>query len=99
VVTEVYLNDVSIPVISFKSEQIESSEGKSLTKITFDFKVRSGEEYHKITTLLYKMNFDVRVPAQEVEFKGTIQNYSTSFTNLYEENNVGVFHLQLIEEA
>ncbi|KHF39910.1 DUF3219 family protein [Halalkalibacter okhensis] len=92
-VTEVILNGVSIPVISFNVESLESTTDKSLLKITFDFKVKSGEEYHKITTLLYKMNFDVKVPKEEIEFKGTIHNYSTSFTNLYEKIMLGCFTL------
>ncbi|MDT8861070.1 YkvR family protein [Alkalihalobacillus sp. MEB130] len=96
-VSKVILNGVSIPVISFQKDQVESRSGRLLTKVTFDFKVRSGNEYHQITTLLYKMNFEVNVPEEAIEFTGTIHNYSTSFTNLYEENKVGLFHLELIE--
>jgi hypothetical protein len=67
-----------------------------LHKITVEFKVTS-EEYHDVTTLLYKGTFDVNVPANGLAFKGTINEYSTSITNLYEKGQVGVFHLSLLE--
>lgn len=70
--------------------------GRDLIKIGFDFKV-SSSEYHDVTTLLYKNNFNVKVPDLELSFQATISNYSTSITNLYEENNVGDFYLELIE--
>ncbi|RXT06949.1 DUF3219 family protein [Ammoniphilus sp. CFH 90114] len=51
-----------------------------------------------MTTLLYKQSFDVKVPGSKLEFRGTIVNYSTSITNLYKENEVGDFRLELIEQ-
>ncbi|MFC0560098.1 DUF3219 family protein [Halalkalibacter alkalisediminis] len=47
----------------------------------FDFEVTS-EEYHAMTTLLYKMNFDVKIPDRNWSGRPAIRNYSTSFTNL-----------------
>jgi len=97
-VTEVILNDVRIKVSGYGEEVIiDSKTGSELYKINFDFKVRSGKEYHDITTLLYKTTFDVKVPERELEFRGTIYNYSTSITNLYKENAVGDFKLELLE--
>jgi hypothetical protein len=95
---EVILNDVHINITGYHEDVIKDEKsGNQLHKIAFDFKVRSGEEYHKITTLLYGQTFDVVVPDNNLEFRGTISNYSTSFTNLYEENAVGDFKLELIE--
>ncbi|WP_027415653.1 DUF3219 family protein [Aneurinibacillus terranovensis] len=97
-VTEVILNDVNIKVTGYQEGVINDGKtGKELHKIAFDFKVRSGEEYHMITTLLYENTFDVKVPESNLKFRGTINNYSTSFTNLYKENSVGDFKLELIE--
>ncbi|MFC3883618.1 DUF3219 family protein [Bacillus songklensis] len=97
-VTEVMLNDVHIKVTGYQEEVMKSKKtGNELHKISFDFKVRSGEEYHKITTLLYEKTFDVKVPENNLEFRGTINHYSTSITNLYKENAVGDFKLELIE--
>ncbi len=64
--------------------------------MVIDFQV-SSEDYYRITTLLYEMTFDVKVAERNLDSRATISNYSTSFTNLYEENQVGVFHLELIE--
>ncbi len=96
-VTEVILNNVSIRVTGYQEEVItDKKTGKELYKIILDFKVRS-EEYHRITTLLYEKTFDVKVPERKLEFRGTINNYSTSVTNLYKENAVGDYKLELIE--
>ncbi|WP_047154840.1 DUF3219 family protein [Aneurinibacillus tyrosinisolvens] len=96
--TEVILNGVNIKTTGYQQEVIHDEKtGNELHKIGFDFKVRSGEEYHTITTLLYEMIFDIKVPEHKLEFRGTIHNYSTSFTNLYKEDTVGDFKLELIE--
>ncbi|MBD1380395.1 DUF3219 family protein [Metabacillus arenae] len=89
--TEVLLDDRVIKVNSYKEENVNG-----LQKISVDFKVTSNE-YHDVTTLLYKGRFDVKVPERELSFEGTINQYSTSVTNLYEENQVGDFKLTLIE--
>ncbi|HWO96642.1 MAG TPA: DUF3219 family protein [Bacillus sp. (in: firmicutes)] len=97
-VTEVRLNNVPIEIRGYEEEVIvDSKTGSERYKINFEFKVRSGKEYHDITTLLYKGIFDVKVPERGLEFRGTIYNYSTSITNLYKENAVGDFKLELRE--
>lgn len=97
-VTEVELNDVEIKVTMYQEKTVDDPKlGKPIQHIKFNFNVRSGEEYHKITTLLYKQTFDVKVPERNIAFRGTIESYSTSITNLYKENEVGVFTLELKE--
>lgn len=95
-VDEVVLNDVSLHVTNFHAESVKNPEGGEFRKISFDFKV-TNEEYHDITTLLYQMVFDLKIPQTNEEFRAEIFNYSTSVTNLYEENAVGDFSLVLIE--
>ncbi|WHX98291.1 DUF3219 family protein [Neobacillus sp. DY30] len=90
-VKEIVLNEKSIKVNKYNEEKIEH-----LHKISVEFDVTS-EEYHDITTLLYKGTFDVKVPERDLSFRASIQQYSTSFTNLYIEGNVGEFKLTLLE--
>lgn len=93
------INDVTIQTDSFYSEMVtDDTIGKILHKIGFEFKVKS-EEYHDITTLLYANDFRVRVPGKGLDFPATIHSYSTSITNLYQENAVGDFKLELIEKV
>jgi hypothetical protein len=93
VVNEIMLDDTLIKVTNYQ-EEVADETGKH--QISFDFKVRSNE-YHDVTTLLYKGTFDVKVPEKEMKFEGTILNYYTSVTDLYKENEVGDFHLVLVE--
>ena len=96
---EVIINDVSIAITDFHEEFVlDKVTGKNLRKIGFNFKVTS-DEYHKITTLLYEMNFRVQVPEIKLDFQATIHSYSTSITNLYKANEVGDFKLELIERT
>ncbi|QQK76252.1 DUF3219 family protein [Salicibibacter cibarius] len=90
-VNEILLNDYTIKVESYEEEKIDG-----LYTINVGFKVTS-EEYHAITTLLYEGTFDVKVPERELTFRGTIQQYFTSITNLYIEGQVGDYTLKLIE--
>lgn len=90
-VKEIILNDTSIHVDSFKEDRDEN-----LYRICVDFKVTS-EEYHAITTLLYEEKFNIKVPEKGLTFRGNIQEYSTSITNLYEKGQVGDFSLCLRE--
>lgn len=90
-VKELLLNDISIPIDHYR-EEIENG----LYKILVEFKVAS-EDYHDITTLLYQGTFDVKVPVRDLSFRGKIQQYSTSITNLYEKGQVGDFKLCLLE--
>jgi hypothetical protein len=95
-VDEVILNDVSLKVTEFHAETVRNSEGEEFRKVGFNFKV-TNREYHDITTLLYQMVFDVKIAQLNEEFRAEIFNYSTSVTNLYEENAVGDFSLVLLE--
>ncbi|MDQ0220454.1 DUF3219 family protein [Peribacillus cavernae] len=93
-VNEIILNDTTIQVTAY---QEEVAQGTGAPKISFDFKVKTNE-YHDITTLLYKGEFHVKVPERELEFEGTISKYYTSVTDLYKENQVGDFHLELTKK-
>lgn len=91
-VDKVILNDVPLHVTDFLSETVKDSEGKEIRKVSFNLEV-THIEYHDITTLLYQMVFDLKIPQSNEEFRAEIFNYATSVTNLYEENAVGNFHL------
>ncbi len=96
-INELILDDVSITITDFEEKKIvEKKTNQTLRLISFNFKVTS-KDYHQITTLLYKMNFNVKIPAKDIQFSATIHSYSTSITNLYKEGNVGDFQLALIE--
>ncbi|MFJ5762155.1 DUF3219 family protein [Neobacillus sp. NPDC093182] len=90
-VKEIVLDETSINVYKYEEEKEDH-----LHKISIEFNVTS-EEYHDITTLLYKGTFDVKVPERDLSFKASIQQYSTSFTNLYITGQVGEFKLSLLE--
>ncbi|WP_018663174.1 DUF3219 family protein [Heyndrickxia acidiproducens] len=93
---KVILNDTLIQTFEYEQEQIQNQNGQVLWKIRFAFKVKS-EEYHDIATLLYKKIFDVTVPENGLAFRGAIQNYSTSLTNLYQKGQVADYRLELME--
>ncbi|PAC34391.1 DUF3219 family protein [Caldifermentibacillus hisashii] len=88
---ELYLNDQLIQVDKFKEDTVND-----LRKIWIKFRV-TNEDYHDIATLLYEGTFDVRIPAKSLSFRGTIEEYSTSITNLYKKGNVGIYKLCLRE--
>lgn len=90
-VNEIILNETTIKVYKYK-EEIEGH----LHRISVEFNVTS-EDYHDITTLLYNGTFDVKVPERDLSFRASIQQYSTSFTNLYIKGQVGEFKLTLLE--
>jgi hypothetical protein len=73
---EIILDETAIKVYKYEEEKV----GR-LNKITVDFKVTS-EEYHDITTRLYKGTFDVKVPERDLSLRASIYQYSTSITNL-----------------
>ncbi|RSD26089.1 DUF3219 family protein [Mesobacillus subterraneus] len=81
--------------ILLKSIDIKQVEGKM--RISAEFNVIS-EKYHEITTLLYKGIFDIEIPEAEIAFRGKIIEYSTSVTNLYKSDQVGVFKVDFLEE-
>lgn len=90
-VENIYLDETQIPLTHFEDETVDG-----LYKVTIEFNVTS-EAYHDIAVLLYRGRFDVEVPAKDKKFKGEIYNYSTSLTNLYEDNQVAVYRLVLKE--
>ncbi|MEH7415380.1 DUF3219 family protein [Neobacillus drentensis] len=90
-VNELILNDTVIKLDHYEEEKINN-----IYRITVTFKVTSAD-YHDITTLLYKGTFNVKIPERKLAFRGAIQQYSTSLTNLYEKDQVGVFKLSLLE--
>ncbi|MDR4886243.1 DUF3219 family protein [Fredinandcohnia sp. QZ13] len=90
-VTEIYLNEYKLNVTNYYEET-----KNHLLLVKVEFKV-SSEDYHDITTLLYKGNFDLKVPERNIACKVIIQEYSTSITNLYEKDQVGDFTLTLLE--
>lgn len=97
--TQVWIDDREITALNFQEETISTdSTEKPRKKVSFDFKVTSAE-YHDVAVLLYKMDFHIRVPEKELDFFAAISNYSTSITNLYEENQVADYKLELTEKA
>lgn len=97
--TLVWIDETQVTALNFQKETLtDPVSGKTKQKIAFDFKVTSAE-YHDIAVLLYKMEFRIRVPEQNLDFVAAISNYSTSITNLYEENQVADYKLELTEKA
>ncbi|MBD8069885.1 DUF3219 family protein [Bacillus sp. PS06] len=90
-VKEIILNHTLIKVKRFEERKVNNSY-----EISVGFEVTS-EEYHDIATLLYQGTFDVKVPERDLSFRGTIREYSTSMTNLYEKGQVGDYSLTLLE--
>ncbi|RHW34071.1 DUF3219 family protein [Lysinibacillus yapensis] len=91
-VSKIILNDRVIHLSGYEEEKVNG-----LYKVSVVFDVTS-EDYHDIATLLYRGTFDVKIPEKDSAFKGTIHNYSTSITNLYNEDQVGQYKLTLLEE-
>jgi len=89
---KILINDYSIEAHVF---QIVSTKPY---KIYFSFIV-THDDYHDVTTLLYKNDFIITIPEENVTFNATITNYSTSITNLYEAGAEGKFKLELIERS
>ncbi|MDN4493539.1 DUF3219 family protein [Ureibacillus aquaedulcis] len=90
-VKEIILNDTVIPI-----EKYEETTVNGLHNIIIDFKVAS-EDYHDIAVLLYEGTFQITVPVKDLSFKGSIIQYSTSITNLYEKGQIGDYHVSLQE--
>ncbi|MER2030453.1 MAG: DUF3219 family protein [Solibacillus sp.] len=90
-VSKIILDERAIQLNSYKEEKVNG-----LYKVSVIFDVTS-KEYHDIATLLYNGTFDVKIPEIDIMFRGTIYNYSTSITNLYEKDQVGQYKLTLVE--
>lgn len=90
-VKAVMLDNTCIQVNHYESERVNGFH-----QISISFNVKS-EEYHAIATLLYKGEFDVKVPEQNLAFRGRINQYSTSITNLYDKDRTGEYKVRLLE--
>lgn len=90
---KVLINGYPIQALSIQKTTLKDGR----IKVSLEFEVAS-EEYHDVTTLLYKNDFIVKVPDEHLEFPAVISNYSTSITNLYEQGAIGEFKLELIEK-
>lgn len=93
--TEIWINNTVIHAYQFAEETVAADA--PLRKIIFDFQVTS-KDYHDIAVLLYEMEFQIRVPEKQWDFRAAISNYSTSITNLYNDNEVADYHLELVEK-
>lgn len=89
--SKLILNDTVIQLNRYEEEKVNG-----YYKVSVEFDVTS-EDYHDITTLLYKGIFDVKVPERNIAFRGTIHEYSTSITNLYVKGQIGQYKLTLVE--
>lgn len=97
--TEIWINDTVIHAYQFTEETVAAGTADTLLKkIIFDFKVTS-KDYHDIAVLLYEMEFQIRIPEKQWDFRAAISNYSTSITNLYNDNEVADYHLELVEKV
>ncbi|HEX6595050.1 MAG TPA: DUF3219 family protein [Bacillota bacterium] len=95
---QVCMNETLVEAFKYTEDTVVDRKlDKKLHTVSFYFHVPS-EAYHDVTTLLYENNFTIKVPERNVSFQATIATYSTSITNLYNENEVGTFYLQLIEK-
>lgn len=90
---KIVINGYTIEVFDLTKTVVQNEK----IKVSFAFEVTS-EDYHDVTTLLYKNDFMVKVPDEDLEFPAVITNYSTSITNLYEQGAVGTFKVELIEK-
>lgn len=81
----------------FEGRQVELNETADKKQVAFSFDVTS-ETYHDVTSLLYKNDFEVEIPERFIAFPATINEYSTSTTNLYEKGKTSEFYLKLREK-
>lgn len=94
----VLINDKKIHAFDYKEELFvdpKSKKERRMSKFSFDV---TSATYHEITTLLYTNDFHIEVPENNLKMNAEIATYSTSITNLYDENQVGEFYLELIEQ-
>lgn len=89
--------EIKINGQSFEGKQAELDETADKKQVAFSFDVTS-EIYHDVTSLLYKNDFEVEIPEKSIAFSATINEYSTSMTNLYEKGNTSEFYLKLREK-
>lgn len=92
---QIIINDYSIVTDQLDVVNMHKESERRKVKMTFQV---THEDYHDITTLLYKNDFIIEIPSQQLDFPAVIYNYATSIDNLYKENAVGTFRLELIEK-
>lgn len=95
---EIWLDDRRFEATGLREFAVAEQDGPERRAFAFDFKV-THEDYHDVTTLLYKGRFRLRIPALDADVQTDIHNYSTSLDNLYEKGAVGDYHLELAERA
>ena len=96
--TLVWIDEKQIHARNFNKELLKVAGSEDgVVKISFSFGV-SSEEYHDTAVLLYKNDFQVRVPELALAFPATIHNYATDRTDLYKEKQVAEYYLELIEK-
>ncbi|MEC0283968.1 DUF3219 family protein [Terribacillus saccharophilus] len=94
---KVVVNGMDLAAYDYEHKYV-TKNGKELNEISFKFPVTS-EDYHDVAVLLYKDDFRVEVPEENIAFEAAIKQYSTSITNLYEKDQVGEYSLVLEEKA
>ncbi|MBM7603022.1 hypothetical protein JOC75_000992 [Metabacillus crassostreae] len=90
-VNEINIDDTILPVTDFKQDE---KAGKLHVSVKFNV---SSDQYHDMTTMLYKDNFSIKVPQKNLLFEAKITQYATSITNLYKKEQVGVFKVTFTE--
>ena len=91
----IYLDGTPITVSHL---EIERNTSDLPVKVSTEFLV-TNEDYHDITSLLYKGGFRLEIPSENIGFNAVITKYAAPFTNLYEEGAQGVFQLELTESG
>lgn len=90
-VTEIIIDDTILPITDYKQNE---KAGKLHVFVKFNV---SSDQYHDMTTMLYKDNFHIKVPQKNLLFEAKITQYATSITNLYKKDQVGVFKVNFTE--
>jgi len=93
---KVIINDYEIKTEQLEIDTIGIEQDRKKLNMTFQV---FHENYHDVTTLLYQNDFKVEVPSHQLQFPAVIHRYSISIDNLYKDNAVGTFDLELVEKA
>ncbi|WP_158638645.1 DUF3219 family protein [Metabacillus litoralis] len=90
-INEIIINDTILPIKDYKQD---GKAGKLQISVKFNV---SSDQYHDMTTMLYKDKFSIKVPQKNLLFEAKITQYATSITNLYKKEQVGVFKVTFTE--
>ncbi|WP_226665322.1 DUF3219 family protein [Metabacillus litoralis] len=90
-INEIIIDGKNLAITNYKEKTING-----LVEISIQFNVLS-EDYHNITTLLYKDTFHITVPEKNTYITAKITQYSTSITNLYNKEQTGIFKVRFSE--